>query len=285
LGYTKLDENLVTSSVWSEDDKTLRVWVYLMARAGANGAVLDTIPAIARACGYDVASVEAVLEKLAAPDKYSRSPELEGRRVAILREPEFAIHLVNHAKYRGKDHTAAERQRRHRDVTRDNRDSHGESRPVTSGNAGSHKQKQKQKQTEQTTLSGADAPDGAAKSPERQVFDYWRSVMGHATAKFTDDRRLKVAARLREGYSVADLHRAIDGCKACPHNQGENDRGTVFDGLDLICRNGAKVEHFMAQAKGAPRGGPAPASDSTPEIDPRDADRQADELARRRRSA
>lgn len=123
MGFTKLDENLVTSSIWSEDDKTLRVWVYLMARAGANGAVLDTIPAIARACGYSLADVETVLERLAGPDKYSRSPEMSGRRIAIVHEPEFAIHLVNHSKYREKDHTAAERQRRHRakqrDVTRD----------------------------------------------------------------------------------------------------------------------------------------------------------------------
>ncbi len=127
MGYTKLDENLVTSSIWSEDDKTLRVWCYLMARADSTGWVLETIPAIARACNYDIPTIEAILAKFAGPDKYSRTKDHEGRRIAILHEPEFGIYLLNHPKYRAKDHTAAERQRRHRAsnvtaVTRDKRD-------------------------------------------------------------------------------------------------------------------------------------------------------------------
>jgi hypothetical protein len=125
VGYTKLDENLVTSSMWSEDDKTLRVWVYLMARAGANGAVLDTIPAIARACAYDIPTVSAILEKLASPDPYSRTRDHEGRRIAILHDPEFAIYLLNHSKYRGKAYTPAERSKSYRDR-------HAPSRDVTS---------------------------------------------------------------------------------------------------------------------------------------------------------
>jgi hypothetical protein len=127
VAYTKLDENLVTSSVWSEDDKTLRVWVYLMARAGANGAVLDTVPAIARACNYDLATVDGILAKLAGPDPYSRTREHEGRRIAILHDPEFAIYLLNHGKYRGKDHTSAHRQRDYRERLRSGMDARLES--------------------------------------------------------------------------------------------------------------------------------------------------------------
>lgn len=129
MGYTKLDENLVTSSLWSEDDKTLRVWVYLMSQAGPNGAVLATIPAIARACGYDVETVEGILQKLAGPDKYSRTPEMQGRRIVVMQEPEFAIYLVNHKKYRAKDHTAAARAKRYRHAKR-----HGVTRDVTPAN-------------------------------------------------------------------------------------------------------------------------------------------------------
>lgn len=144
MGYTKLDENLVTSSIWSEDDKTLRVWCYLMARADSNGWVLDTIPAIARACNYDIETVETILQKFAGPDKYSRTKDHEGRRIAILNEPEFGIYLLNHPKYREKDHTAAERQRRHRAakvtgdvtaVTRDKRDVTQETVTVTQAEA------------------------------------------------------------------------------------------------------------------------------------------------------
>lgn len=148
MGYTKLDENLVTSSIWSEDDKTLRVWVYLMARAGANGAVLDTIPAIARACGYDLPTTKGILDKLAGPDEYSRTPDLNGRRIAVVTEPEFAIHLVNHSKYRGKAHTAAERAKAYRSRHAPSRKVTKPSRSITSESRTERKQKQKQKQTD-----------------------------------------------------------------------------------------------------------------------------------------
>jgi hypothetical protein len=109
LGYTKLDDNLTTSSIWFEDDKTLRVWVFLMAEADARGWVTHTVPSIAGACRYDVETTDAILQKLASPDKYSRTPDQDGRRITIVREPEFAVFLVNHAKYRAKAHTDAER--------------------------------------------------------------------------------------------------------------------------------------------------------------------------------
>jgi hypothetical protein len=131
VGYTKLDENLVTSSMWSEDDKTLRVWVYLMARAGANGAVLDTIPAIARACAYDIGTVSSILDKLSSPDPYSRTRDHEGRRIAILHDPEFAIYLLNHSKYRGKSYTPAERSKSYRDRHAPSRDVTGVTPSVT----------------------------------------------------------------------------------------------------------------------------------------------------------
>ncbi len=186
MGYTKLDENLVTSSVWSEDDKTLRVWVYLMTRAGANGAVLDTIPAIARACGYDAETVESALAKFAAPDKYSRSPELEGRRIVILHEPEFAIHLVNHKKYRGKAHTAAERKQAQRVRERDVTLGHAASRDVTTSPPQSRKQKQKQKQKQTETEARKATAGAAAPRPKSkwvsEACDDWNERYGPGSA-------------------------------------------------------------------------------------------------------
>jgi hypothetical protein len=182
LGFTKLDENIVTSSVWQEDDKTLRVWVYLMSQAGPNGAVEVTIPGIASYCRYDIATVEAILEKFAAPDKYSRTPEMDGRRIAIVREPEFAIYLINHKKYRDKDHTNAERQRRFRKQRKRNAKSNGR---VTADNAVSHQVTQAEAEAEadngsnkQTRARGEYTPKanpfiGAGERPtlEREALD------------------------------------------------------------------------------------------------------------------
>lgn len=76
-----------------------------------------------------------------------------------------------------------------------------------------------------------------------EIFNYWVSVMGKTTqTKFTAERKKKVEARLAN-YTVNDIKEAIDGCKRSPHHQGAN--GTVYDDLELICRNDTKLEMFI----------------------------------------
>ncbi|NEX23921.1 hypothetical protein G3480_27360, partial [Thiorhodococcus mannitoliphagus] len=58
------------------------------------------------------------------------------------------------------------------------------------------------------------------------------------------------AARLKDGYTPAQLQRAIDGCRASAWHQGRNDRGRAFDDIALICRDAARVEQFLALAAG-----------------------------------
>lgn len=105
----------------------------------------------------------------------------------------------------------------------------------------------------------------AAPTDVWEVFDYWRTVMNRPKARLTPERerkiraRLKLTARLNEGlvseYSVADIKRAIDGCKASPHHQGQNQNSTKYDDIELICRTGSKLEQFIElapKAKAAP---------------------------------
>lgn len=89
-------------------------------------------------------------------------------------------------------------------------------------------------------------PTGVGESDlVRQVFQRWQEVMGHADAKLLPKRRRCIQARLREGYTVAQLCEAIAGCKASPFHMGKNDENRVHDDLTLICRNGENVERFM----------------------------------------
>ncbi|MEW6212726.1 MAG: hypothetical protein AB1631_30655 [Acidobacteriota bacterium] len=96
--------------------------------------------------------------------------------------------------------------------------------------------------------SYSDFNDLARKAQE--AFDYWRERLNHPDAKFTDDRRRKVVARLREGYTLEQIKRGIDGCAASSFHRGENDTHTLFDDLELICRSGSKLEGFIARANG-----------------------------------
>ena len=98
-GYTKLFSTIVTSSIWREDNTTRIVWITMLALSDATGHVDASIPGLAAAANVEVDECERSIAKLLAPDKYSRTPEFEGRRI----EPEpGGWRILNHAKYREK---------------------------------------------------------------------------------------------------------------------------------------------------------------------------------------
>lgn len=85
------------------------------------------------------------------------------------------------------------------------------------------------------------------------LFDYWRERCEHPQAHRTPERLSKIKARLREGYSPAQIRTAIDGAKRHPF---VNDAGKRFDDIELICRNGTKLEDFIERAGRPLAGGP-----------------------------
>ena len=97
-GYAKLSASIVTSSVWCEDDKTFRTWIALLAMADANGHVDGSVPGLARLLNFTIPETEHCLERLSAPDPYSRTPDHEGRRVVAEAGGWF---VVNYTLYRG----------------------------------------------------------------------------------------------------------------------------------------------------------------------------------------
>lgn len=83
-------------------------------------------------------------------------------------------------------------------------------------------------------------------SAVRDVFVYWQSVMGKPGAILTPKRDKAVTAALKLGYTVDQIKSAIDGCKRSPFHMGVNDQRTVYDDLELICRNGENIEKFIS---------------------------------------
>ncbi len=83
----------------------------------------------------------------------------------------------------------------------------------------------------------------------RGVVDYWREKLS-PRAKVTPARMRRVRARLREGYSVEELRRAVDGCASSPfHREGHH------TDLELIARSAAHVDRFIALAGERPSSG------------------------------
>ena len=136
--YTKLFNSIVTSTIWSEDDKTRIIWITMLALADQNGEVQASIPGLARLAGVQIADVESALVKFTEPDNYSRTPDNQGRRIAMI---DGGWELLNHAKYRrmaslaDKKESSASRQKRFRDrnapVTLSNAPSVTSNAPVT----------------------------------------------------------------------------------------------------------------------------------------------------------
>lgn len=79
------------------------------------------------------------------------------------------------------------------------------------------------------------------------IFKYWQTIMEKPLAKLTPGRKAKIEARLKT-YSVDDLLKAIIGCKSSGFHMGQNDSNTLYNSLELICRNDEKVEFFMEKA-------------------------------------
>ncbi|MES1987496.1 MAG: YdaU family protein [Pseudomonadota bacterium] len=80
------------------------------------------------------------------------------------------------------------------------------------------------------------------------VFDYWKITMNHEKAKLDHKREKAIKLRLKDGYSVSDMCAAVDGCKRSPYHMGKNDQATVYDDIELICRNATNVDKFLKLA-------------------------------------
>jgi hypothetical protein len=96
-GYSKLFSSIVTSSIWCEDDKTLRVWFAMLALTDASGNVEGSIPGFAHVARVTIPEMEHAVEVLSAPDPYSRTPDNEGRRIEAI---PGGWRILNYACYR-----------------------------------------------------------------------------------------------------------------------------------------------------------------------------------------
>jgi hypothetical protein len=115
MGFTKLDEGILQSSVMATDPVTFKVWIALLAAAKSDGTATVAAPFLAAVCRLPLETVRVALEELSRPDPDSRSLEDDGRRIKRVDGGWF---LVNYAKYRQRAETeeakAYERERKRR---------------------------------------------------------------------------------------------------------------------------------------------------------------------------
>jgi hypothetical protein len=96
--FTKLTASILDSTVWSEDNDTRIVWITMLAMADRRGYVGASVPGLAARARISLEGTENAITRLSSPDKYSRSKELEGRRII---DAERGWLIVNYGKHRG----------------------------------------------------------------------------------------------------------------------------------------------------------------------------------------
>lgn len=133
--FIKLSTDITKSTIWAEDDATLRLWIWLLASADREGVVRGTIPGIANAARVTIEACKAAMLKFEGPDEYSGNPARGGQRIERV---EGGWRLINYNYYRnlqgGDPEWQAERHRRNQKKYRDKkmtrRDRVGDHGPV-----------------------------------------------------------------------------------------------------------------------------------------------------------
>ncbi len=97
LTFTKLFSSITESTIWCEPANTRLVWITMLAMADRKGRVWASIPGLANRARVPLEDTEKALATLLSPDRYSRTPDNEGRRIEPM---DGGWRLLNHEKYR-----------------------------------------------------------------------------------------------------------------------------------------------------------------------------------------
>lgn len=140
--YAKLFEHIVRSTIWGEQLHTKVVWITLLAIKDKHGEVLGSIPGLAQMAGVTTPQCEEALERLKAPDKYSRTKEFEGRRIEEIDGGWFILNSEKYSKMKSKEDELEKTARRVQRF-RDRQKLKGEPvTPVTPSNTQKHQETQ-----------------------------------------------------------------------------------------------------------------------------------------------
>ncbi len=235
-GYIKVARRLKESAIWSQDPHYLRLWTYLLLSARwdekpikkgivtiGRGQVLKSFRRIAEENEW----TENRALKRWSPSRVKRMLEWLSRNGAIsLHGTELGtlITISNFNDYQDPETYRMEL---------------GTGPGTQSERTRNNRKKDKKENTTKTSGYSDEVIE---------VFDYWqgrRCELPHTRLAQPTSRRLsKVQARLKEGYPVEDLKRAVDGCLSNPFNVER----TFYD-LELICRDDQKVTQYMQWAR------------------------------------
>lgn len=115
MGYTKLFSSIIHSTIWREPDHVRIVWVTMLAMTDQYGVVECSVPGLADAARVNLQQCIEAIERLSAPDPYSRCPDYDGRRIEKI---DGGFQILNYEYYRRK---ASEEEKREKNAEKQRR--------------------------------------------------------------------------------------------------------------------------------------------------------------------
>ena len=109
MGFTKLDERILQSSIMAEDAYTFKIWIALLAACKEDGISECSPIYLSAICRIDIETVNKSLSILMSPDKNSRSLNDDGIRI---RRIDGGFEIINYKKYRDFSLRSAEAERK-----------------------------------------------------------------------------------------------------------------------------------------------------------------------------
>jgi hypothetical protein len=241
MGFTKLDEGILRSSIMAEPAETFKAFIAILASTDPDGIARISSTFLAGACYLPIEIVDKAIETLEAPDPRSRTLGDEGRRIHRV---DGGYLVINYQKYRefspnegNPDSPGAIRSRRWREKKQKNvteprevtgRDVTG----VTSASASASGLQERRSGGEELEKLRAQADeifDRYVAYAKKADIPWPRTKPPHKIQPGSA-REIALYARIREGFSIEDVIEAID---AQPFLRGDNERGWLvnFDWL------------------------------------------------------
>jgi len=220
MGYTKLFNEIVMSTVWREPDYVRIVWITMLALKDRWHIVSASLPGLADAARVSIKDCEKALKILASPDQYSRSKGFDGRRIE---ECDGGWAILNGEKYRNKmsqderNEYQRLKQREYRARKKSVKTCLQNSKDFT------HTDTDTEADTDTKKRKKRESAAPLSLSP---LAEKWNQLSGELpkVLSSSNGRRKKEKQRLKT-FSEAQMIEAIQHLAASPFCNGENDRG------------------------------------------------------------
>ena len=266
MAFVKLDCGLLDSTLWVDRDaREIFLTCLLMAEprefglpskqieirsvtptgfeapAGWYGFVPAASTGIIRRAGMTQEAGMAALERLGGPDPESRTPNFDGRRLIRI---DGGFLILNYMKYRERDYSSAERSKRYRERKLERKALEN----VTASRHAVTSRSVTQAEAEAEGEAEAEAPTHTNREDSVcAVVEHHRKHHPEMVHSIEPVKAL-IKARLKDGFTVEALKKAIDGQARGEFYRGGNKAGVAFLSMNYLFESDERVRRAMAES-------------------------------------